>query len=65
MEDRDEHGEVIGKQLIYLIRETKSTTNLDELRPDERRKILCGEKHFNQALGVNYRVITSADEIMN
>ncbi|MHC5597035.1 MAG: restriction endonuclease [Nostoc sp.] len=65
MEDRDEHGEVVGKQLIYLIRETKSTTNLDELRPDERRKILCGEKHFNQALGVNYRVITSADEIMN
>jgi type III restriction enzyme len=56
MEDRDEHGEAVGKPLLYLIRETKGTTNLDELRPDERRKILCGKKHFNQALGVDYEV---------
>ncbi|MFO5493239.1 MAG: hypothetical protein ACLBM6_12015 [Cuspidothrix sp.] len=41
------------------MRETKGTTNLDELRPDERRKILCGEKHFHQALAVDYRVVTT------
>jgi type III restriction enzyme len=63
MEDRDEHGEAVGKPLLYLIRETKGTTNLDELRPDEKRKIICGEKHFHQALGVDYRVVTSVSEI--
>jgi type III restriction enzyme len=63
MEDRDEHGEAVGKPLLYLIRETKGTTNLDELRPDEKRKIICGKKHFHQALGVDYRVVTSVSEI--
>jgi type III restriction enzyme len=63
MEDRDEYGEATEKPLLYLVRETKSTNKLDELRPDERRKILCGEKHFNEALGGNYRVITSAEEL--
>jgi type III restriction enzyme len=63
MEDRDEYGEATGKPFLYLVRETKSTNNLDELRPDERRKILCGEKHFNEALRGNYRVITSAEEL--
>jgi len=63
MEDRDEYGEATEKPLLYLVRETKSTNKLDELRPDERRKILCGEKHFNKALGGNYRVITSAEEL--
>lgn len=38
---------------LYLVRETKSTTELDELRPDERRKIHCGESHFQEALGVD------------
>ncbi|MGB3205830.1 MAG: DEAD/DEAH box helicase family protein [Crinalium sp.] len=62
MEDRDEHGEALGT-LLYLVRETKSTTNLDQLRPDERRKILCGQKHFNEALGGNYCLVTSTGEL--
>lgn len=62
MEPRDEHGEPTGEQLLYLVRETKSTTNLAELRPDEARRILCGERHFRE-LGVDYRVVTSASEL--
>jgi len=63
MEDYDEHGEPTGKPLLYLVRETKSTHRLDELRPDERRKIICGERHFQDALGVDYKVVVSAREL--
>lgn len=63
MEERDEHGQPTGKPLLYLVRETKDTHNLDELRPDERRKIICGERHFKEALDVNYKVVTSVNEL--
>jgi len=63
MEDRDEHGEPTGKPLLYLVRETKDTTDRSRLRPDERRKIECGEKHFDGALGVDYRVVTKASDL--
>jgi type III restriction enzyme len=49
--------------LLYLIRETKSTTVPDDLRGTENQKIHCGERHFAGALGVDYRVVTSADEL--
>ena len=49
-----------GQDRLYLVRETKPSTNLDDLRPDERRKIKCGEKYFIDALGVNYAVVTTA-----
>jgi len=49
--------------LLYLVRETKDTTDRSKLRPDERRKIECGERHFEGALGVDYRVVTSAGEL--
>lgn len=63
MEERDEHGQPTGKPLLYLVRETKGTVILDDLRPDERRKVQCGEKHFKGALGVDYKVVTSAGEL--
>jgi len=62
IEDRDEHGHPTGKPFLYLVRETKSTTNLAELRPYERRKVLCVERHFKD-LGVDYKVVTSAREL--
>lgn len=62
-EDRDEHGKPTGRPLLYLVRETKSTTQEDKLRPDERRKIQCGKIHFGDALGVSYKVVTSAKEL--
>jgi type III restriction enzyme len=52
-----------GDPVLYLVRETKGTLNLDNLRPDERRKIACGRQHFEGALGVNYRVVTTAKQL--
>ena len=49
--------------LLYLVRETKSTTIPDELRPNEDRKVRCGERHFREALGVDFKVATSAAEL--
>ncbi len=63
VEERDEHGEPTNKPLLYLVRETKDTTRLDDLRPDERRKILCGKNHFQEALGVDYKVVSKSEEL--
>ena len=52
-----------GKDLLYLVRETKGTLDLDELRPNEKRKIVCGRRHFGDALNVNYRVVTGAGQL--
>jgi len=54
-----------GQDRLYLVRETKPSTNLDDLRPDEGRKIKCGRKHFNETLGVDYSVVTNITEILN
>lgn len=62
-EDRDEHGAAQNKPLLYLVCETKGSTNFDDLRPDERRKIACGENHFQEALGVDYRVVTTSAQL--
>ena len=60
-EDRDSQGQ--KKELLFLIGETKSTTHLEELRPDEKRKIICGGHHFKDALRVGYKILTSASEL--
>ena len=62
-EPRDAHGEPMGEPMLYLVRETKSTTNPGELRRNEEGKIRCGERHFKDTLGVDYEVITSAEEV--
>lgn len=62
-EPRDAHGEPTGEEYLYLVRETKGTTDLAQLRPDEAAKIRCGKRHFQDALGVDYKVVTSADEL--
>jgi type III restriction enzyme len=51
-----------GEEKLYLVRETKGTENLDDLRPDERDKILCGTAHF-ATLGVNYKVVKDAAKV--
>ena len=63
VEDIDEFGKPTGKEKFYLVRETKGTTNLDDLRPDEKRKIKCGKQHFREALGVDYEVVDSAHDL--
>lgn len=60
-----------GKPLLYLVAETKGAQSLDDLRPDERRKIHCGAAHFGSTQfktegaldDVDYRVVTSAGEL--
>ncbi len=47
---------------LYLVRETKGTTDLTKLRDSERQKILCGERHF-AVLDVDYRHVASAAEV--
>jgi type III restriction enzyme len=63
MEERDEHGQPTGRPLLYLVRETKGSQERDKWLPDERRKVVCGERHFREALGVDYRVVVAAEEL--
>lgn len=49
-------------ETVYLVRETKSTKDRGKLRPSEREKIQCGQAHFD-ALGVDFEVVTSSNEI--
>lgn len=63
IEPRDEYGEKTGEEYTYLVSETKSTTDLSKLRPDEARKILCGEAHFTKALGVVYKHVVRVGEL--
>ena len=62
-DDLDIHGDPIGKEKLYLVRETKSTTDSEKLRRHEEWKIDCGRQHFSDALGVDYKVVTSAEEV--
>jgi type III restriction enzyme len=47
---------------LYFVRETKGTVNYSQLRNSEAYKIRCGEKHFEE-LGVDFKVVTNAEEI--
>jgi len=50
-----------GNHTLQLVRETKGTTNLDNLRfVKEPLKIKCAEKHF-KAIGIDYRVIDGTE----
>lgn len=63
MKNVNEFGEQdTGRPLLYLVRETKSTHDRTQLRPDEARKIACGERHF-AALEVDYKVAISVEEL--
>ena len=47
---------------LYLVRETKGSQA--DLRPTEHRKTQYGCKHFCCALQIDYKVISSADELI-
>ena len=61
-----------GKPVLYFVSETKSSLEEKDLRPNERRKFLCGAAHFGSkqfkkagALeGVDFKVITKASELL-
>ena len=50
---------------IYLIRETKSTHDSDKRRLEENLKIICGEAHFKALGGIDYRIATSAKDVVS
>jgi type III restriction enzyme len=52
-----------GEPALYLVRETKGSLDPSDWRPDERRKIACGRRHFQGALGVDYRVVTTPGDL--
>jgi len=52
-----------GGEIVYIVRETKGTTNLDKLPFEmEKTKVLSGAEHFKE-LGVSYKVVKSADDV--
>jgi type III restriction enzyme len=44
-----------GQDKLYLVRETKFDVTWQNLREEEKQKILCGEKHF-ASIGADYKV---------
>lgn len=45
---------------LYFVVESKGTNVIDELRPAEKAKILCGEKHF-EAIGAEVKFMAAKD----
>jgi type III restriction enzyme len=48
-------------EIVYMIRETKSTKDKLKLRLPETDKIVCGQRHF-EAIGVDYDIATSVED---
>ena len=43
---------------VYFVAETKGTENINDLKGSEKKKILCGRKHFEVIdTGINYEVV--------
>ena len=52
-----------GGEVVYIVRETKGTTNLDKLPFEmEKTKVLSGAAHFEE-LDVNYKVVKFAEDV--
>jgi restriction endonuclease len=61
LEERNQFGD--PEETLYLVRETKGTLNQADLYLSEQQKIKCGTQHFDGALGVDFDVLTSADDL--
>lgn len=62
IEPRDEFGKPTGKEMLYLVRETKGSSDKSQYRIAENAKIYCGKKHF-ELLNVSYDVVVSAKDL--
>ncbi len=49
---------------VYFVTETKSTTDLNLLRPQEKMKIKCGAAHFAEFPEVKFRHVKDAAELV-
>ena len=55
--------QVDGEEKLYLVRETKGTSDLFSLAESERHKILCGVRHFDALDGVDFTWVKTADQV--
>ncbi|MEM3063001.1 MAG: DEAD/DEAH box helicase, partial [Nitrososphaerota archaeon] len=62
MDNTDQFG--VAKDRLYFVTETKGTTNIDDLRPPEKRKIQCAIKHF-KTVNVDYKIVNKAEQILH
>jgi type III restriction enzyme len=52
------------EQKLYLVRETKSSLDPNDRRPDENAKIKCGHVDFGSLpTKVDFKVVTSAADV--
>ncbi len=58
-DDKDAHGNT--QETLYFVTETKGA-DITNLRPTEKRKIKCGEKHF-ESIGVPYKVVNTINDL--
>jgi restriction endonuclease len=56
---QDGFGET--REKLYLVRETKGSVDVEELRSTEQMKIDCARRHF-EAIEVDYDVVAGAEE---
>lgn len=47
---------------LYLVRETKFVKDINNLRPSEEKKIICGTKHF-KAIGLNNFKVAKKEDL--
>ncbi len=51
---------------VYFVAETKGTENINDLKGTEKKKILCGRKHFEVIdTGINYEVVKELKSLKN
>ncbi len=51
---------------LYFVAETKGSTDLDKLRPDEKVKIQCGTKHFAVlSSALEYKTVKTLQDLMH
>lgn len=62
IDNTDQFGN--AHERMYFVAETKGSTDLDQLRDIEKRKINCAKKHF-ESLGIKYKAVKTATEILN
>jgi type III restriction enzyme len=49
---------------VYLVVETKGTTDVKALPDSERLRVKCGKQHFEECLDVKYKLARTADDIL-
>jgi len=49
---------------VYLVVETKGTTDVKALPDSERLRVKCGEQHFEHCLDVKYKLARTVDDIV-